>query len=50
MQSIINLGLLRLSVSARVAAFRPFEHPYQKFVYTNLTSFTPYPFKDIISS
>ena len=50
MQSIINSESLRFSISARIAAFRPSERPHQKFVYTNLTSFAPYPFKDKISS
>ena len=50
MQSIINFMLLRFSVSARITAFRPFERLYQKFVYTNLTSFALYSFKNIIFS
>ena len=50
MKSIINLKLLRFSISARIATFRSLERPHQKFIYINLTSFAPYPFKDIISS
>ena len=49
MKLIINLKSLRFSVSVRIAAFRPLERPYQKFVYINLTSFALYSFKDKIS-
>ena len=49
MQLIINFMSLRFSVSVRIAAFRPFERLYQKFVYINLTSFALYLLKNKIS-
>ena len=32
MQPIINLELLRLSISVRVTTFKPFERPYQNYI------------------
>ena len=37
--------LLRFSISARIAAFRPFERSHQKFIYKNLTTYAFYSFK-----
>ena len=45
MQSIINFILLRFSISARIAAFKPLERLYQKFVYTILHLLSLIPLK-----
>ena len=42
MQSIKKLSQFLISNNVRITAFRPPEHPHQKFIYKNLTLYIPY--------
>ena len=50
MQPIKKSNKFPISNNVRVTAFKPFEHPYQKFIYKNLTLYALYFLQYTISS